>query len=209
MSEVKRQTRRERARQTRTRIVAAAHTEFCANGYQGTTMAAVAARAKVAVQTVYFVFHTKIELLTEVFDTAVLGELNGTPPDRTDWFRAAVADQDPARALRAFVVGTGDILARVAPLFPVINAAAQVDSEVAETQAHRERLRVAGYRALTTALNDRKALRPNMDVDTATDILLTLVGPAIYGSLVADRGWTHDRYLDWTTDALTEQLLKR
>ena len=56
-------------------------------------------------------------------------------------------------------------------------------------------------------LNDRKALRPNVDVDTATDILLTLVGPAVYDSLVGDRGWTHERYLNWATGALTAQLL--
>ena len=209
MSEVKRQTRRDRARQTRARIVAAAHTEFCANGYQGTTMAAVAKRAQVAVQTVYFVFHTKIELLTEVHDTAVLGDPDGTPPERTDWFLAASADPDPAKALHAFVTGTGHILARVAPLHPVINAAAQTDPEVATAQAHREQLRVQGYSSLITALHDRKALRPNLTVDTATDILLTMVGPAVYTSLVTARGWTHEHYVSWTADTLAQVLLRR
>lgn len=208
MSEVRGQTRRDRARQTRRRIVSAAHTEFCANGYQGTTMAAVAARAQVAVQTVYFVFHTKTELLTAVFDSAVLGEQEDTPPDRSDWFLAA-AEPDPRRALGSYVAGTGAILARVAALSTVVNTAAQTDPDIASMRSERERLRVEGYRAFITTLHHRGTLRAGTDIDAATDILLTLLGPATYHSLVAERGWTHDRYLTWVADALAELLLLR
>ena len=46
-------------------------------------MAAIAQRAGVAVQTVYFVFHTKAELLSRVIDAAVLGP-DPNPPEETN-----------------------------------------------------------------------------------------------------------------------------
>lgn len=71
---VKGPTRKERSERTRRAIVQAATDEFRASGYHGTTMAAIARRAGVAVQTVYFVFHTKPLLLTATIDQAVMGD---------------------------------------------------------------------------------------------------------------------------------------
>src|SRR4029079_4565169 len=56
-------TRRERAKATRRRIAVAALARFSQHGYAATTMATIAHDAGVAVQTVYFTFHTKAELL--------------------------------------------------------------------------------------------------------------------------------------------------
>ena len=56
-------TRRERAKATRRRIAEAALVRFSGQGYAATTMDAIAGDAGVAVQTVYFTFHTKAELL--------------------------------------------------------------------------------------------------------------------------------------------------
>ena len=52
-------TRRERSRATHWKNVEAAHRLFSTQGYAATTIAQVAEAAGVAVQTVYFVFHTK------------------------------------------------------------------------------------------------------------------------------------------------------
>ena len=74
-----RPTRRDKAAATRERITVAATEVFTEAGYVGARMADVAARAGVAVQTVYFTFHTKAELLKACFDRAVLGP-EGLPP---------------------------------------------------------------------------------------------------------------------------------
>ena len=86
MSAVKRHirsdlTRRDRARATRLRITKAAYNLFCDQGYTGTTMSDIADAAGVAVQTVYFTFHTKSELLSRAYDLAVLGEGDPVPPE--------------------------------------------------------------------------------------------------------------------------------
>ena len=60
MSDVKRprSKRREKAAATRERMLRAAIEVFAEQGYGGARMADIAARAGVAVQTLYFVFHT-------------------------------------------------------------------------------------------------------------------------------------------------------
>ena len=54
-------------------IIAAAAEEFVHSGYHGTAMTAIATRAGYAVQTVYFVFHTKAELFAAVIAHAEVG----------------------------------------------------------------------------------------------------------------------------------------
>src|SRR5688572_32815829 len=98
-------TRRDRARATRLRITKAAYTLFCERGYAGTTMADIAEAAGVAVQTVYFTFHTKSELLSRAYDFAVLGEGDPVPPEQQDWYVRAIAEPDLEAALRMVVEG--------------------------------------------------------------------------------------------------------
>ena len=81
-----RPSRRDRADATRLRIVKAAYDLFCERGYAGTTLADVAQRSGVAVATVRFVFHTKPELLSRVFDFAVMGEDGPLPPEEQEWY---------------------------------------------------------------------------------------------------------------------------
>ena len=68
-----RPTRREKALATRERIVRAAIDVFAEAGFVGARMNDIAARAEVAVQTVYFVFHTKAELLSASSTTQCSG----------------------------------------------------------------------------------------------------------------------------------------
>jgi|tagenome__1003787_1003787.scaffolds.fasta_scaffold20420361_1 AcrR family transcriptional regulator len=199
--------RRDRAQQTRGKILRAADAEFRTNGYFATPMTAIAARAGVAVQTVYFVFHTKAELLSEAFDAAVLGEEPPTAPEQTEWFQGLATAPDAHAALAAFVAGTAEILARAAPLAEVVRAAAPSDPDVARVHEHHERLRIDGYHRAIELLDAREALRADIDVDQATDVLLTLAGPPIYVTFLSDRQWSHNRFVTWTAATLTELLL--
>ena len=98
MGQVKGLSRKERAARTRRAIVAAATGEFRESGYHGTTMAAIAKRAGVAVQTVYFVFHTKPLLLTAAIDDAVMGPDEPTPPELTAWWQEETTATDTLAA---------------------------------------------------------------------------------------------------------------
>src|SRR6266540_1150871 len=81
-AEPTRLSRRDRARATQWRIMKAAYTLFSEQGYAATTMAQVAEAARVAVQTVYFTFHTKPALLSRAYEVAVGGEPEPLIPEQ-------------------------------------------------------------------------------------------------------------------------------
>src|SRR6266545_3607683 len=124
-------SRRERAKATHWRIIKAAYALFCERGYAGTTMAQIAEAAEVAVQTVYFTFHTKAALLSRAYDFAVMGESEPVVPTEQPWYREMIAEPDVTVAIRHLVTGVGEITRRVTPLYVVARGTAEGDPEVA------------------------------------------------------------------------------
>ncbi len=198
-------TRKERAASTRRRIAEAATAEFIASGYHGTSMAAIARRAGVAVQTVYFVFHTKPELFAAALDSAVLGP-EGRPPLEQAWARDAAAHPDgPNAAIAAFVRGSGPIFLRASALSEVARAAAPTDPELAAVWGWREKLRVDGYRDFLAALQER--LPEHVDGSLAGDVLIAMLSPGFYLSLRVERGWPHEQVIEWMAGAIPHLML--
>src|ERR1051325_7600402 len=78
--------RQAQAAATRLRIIEAAHAEFEAGGYEGTRITAVAARAGLALPTVYKTYTSKRNLLPAAVATAMTGGPDG-PVDRQAWFQ--------------------------------------------------------------------------------------------------------------------------
>lgn len=201
-----RPSRRDRARATRLRMIHAAQKVFTGHGYAGARMIDIASEAGVAVQTVYFTFHTKAQLLQACYELAVLGEDDPRPPPAQPWYTAMLKAIDGRAALRCFAEGNSAIAARVAVLDDVVRAAAH-EPDAAQVRAHNERLRREGYTRIIGHLADRFGLPANLDPAEAVNILLTLAGPATYRSLVADYGWPHDHFVNWLADTLSQQLL--
>lgn len=199
-------TRRERAAATRERIVRAATEEFAEAGYVGARMADIAARAGVAVQTVYFTFHTKPELLTACYDHAVLGPERLPPPKQAFWGEMAGGRSGRA-AVAAFGRGNTEILSRVAAIDEVARAAPH-EPEAAEVVAYHEALRSQGYAEVVAILAERFGLREGVDQETGTDLLLMFGSSATYLAL-RRYGWTEERFISWLTDTLAKQLLAR
>jgi AcrR family transcriptional regulator len=202
----KKPTRRERAQATRLRITRAAYTLFCDRGFTGTTMADVAKAAGVAVQTVYFVFHTKGELLSRAYDFAVLGDEDPAPPELQPWYSAMTSEPDVDSALRQAVRGVGAILVRATPLDTVVRASEGSDPDAARVRAFHERWRAEGYRAMLEVLRAKSALRPGVSPELATQLLLLYLGMDVYRVLVLDFGWSHDDWVDWTVATVAEQV---
>ncbi|HEY7007461.1 MAG TPA: TetR family transcriptional regulator, partial [Jatrophihabitantaceae bacterium] len=66
--------RRRQAEQTRADVLRAAVTLFSTSGWSATTLAAIAAEAGVAVETVYSGFGSKKNLLREAIDVSIVGD---------------------------------------------------------------------------------------------------------------------------------------
>jgi len=207
MDNVKGLSRKARAARTRAAIIGAATEEFRASGYHGTTMAAIAKKARVAVQTVYFVFHTKPALLTAAIDNAVMGETDPAPPDQTSWWQEATTTTDGRQAIELFVTNVAEISTRSAVLARVAVGAATTDPEIVDLIAHHESLRTQSFRTYIDTLVSRGLLREEVDPTEATDVLLTLAGPDVFLNFTEGRGWTTQRYVTWTTETLCSLLL--
>ena len=200
-------TRRERAQATRRRILDAAYDLFVERGFTGTRMADVAERAGVAVQTVYFTFHTKAALLEACDERAVLGDDDPLPPQEQPFWRAMLEAPTGQEAVRHFAEGVGAIETRVAKLKQVI-AAATHDPDARAILARSEQLRRTGFREAVEHLARAYGLRNGLDVERATDILLTVGDSSVYCSLVHDYGWQHEDYVEWLADSVSGMLLR-
>jgi AcrR family transcriptional regulator len=201
-------TRRDRAALTRSRIIEAAHGEFVEHGYAGATMASIARRAGVAPQTVYFVFHTKPDLISAVVDTAVVGT-EDVPPDRTTWWQEMLADPNPVSALRRFVRGAAPSFERASAISVVLAAAALTDEELRSIHDRHEQLRRHAFRTVVESLAGKGALRAGLDVTLATDVLLTVFGDHTYHLLRVQRGWGEEQVVSWLSEVLPDLLLHR
>jgi AcrR family transcriptional regulator len=199
-------SRRERAKATHWRVVKAAYTLFCERGYAGTTMAQIAEAAGVAVQTVYFAFHTKAALLSRAYDFAVMGSEEPLEPRKQPWYEAMAAEPNVTEALRHLITGVGEITRRVTPLYLVARTAADGDPDTARVMDFHERWRADGYREMLELLAAKAALRPELSFERATDLLFLFAGMDVYHVLVGGRGWSHDEWVDWTVAALAEQV---
>lgn len=196
-------SRQEKAAATRRRMVGAAYELFCEFGFRATTMAAIAERAGVAVQTLYFTFHTKDELLQAVHKRAVLGD-DSRPPAQQTLFVEAVAEPDAERAISLIVEATAAILARVAPMLPVFHAvAADAAGEVFQRGEDRRR---RGMRDLAELILGKAGTSGTTSAGEAADLLYVLLGPETYRSFVLDLGWPPEAWIRWTKNALVRDL---
>jgi AcrR family transcriptional regulator len=201
-------------------MLKAAYELFCDHGYAATTMDLIAERASVAVQTLYFTFHTKAAILEEVVGAAVLGfddwdpaaedALRADPRKAFAQYHPWLADFERAKSQRAavaiFVDASLAILSRVAPLVVVVASAAATDPRAKAAAELGEQRRVLAYRLVVDLLRKHGKLRRGVSPRRATDILLTVVSGETYQHL-AGRRWSNAECRAWLLDLLAHQLL--
>jgi AcrR family transcriptional regulator len=202
------QARRDRAKATRRKIIDTAYRLFCENGYPPTTMDAIAGAADVAVQTVYYVFRTKAALLREVIESAAAGEHDAPPVGQRSWMKQALASPDGHRALALTIEHGVDIYARVAPLTATIHTAAASDPDLDVFWQGVTQSRRAGMNQLIAGLAGHGHLRPGLDPQRATDIMVVLYSHETFLGLTGDAGWSVPEYKAWLYETLSHQLLK-
>src|SRR3712207_234886 len=122
--------RSEQTRATRRRIVDAAAALFVENGYGTTTLEQVAARAGVAVQTVYFHFGNKRTVLKEAVDVAAVGDDEPVALLERPWMQRIREERDPHRVIELWTESGRDILRRIGPIMAVVRDAAATDAEM-------------------------------------------------------------------------------
>jgi AcrR family transcriptional regulator len=201
--------RAEQARATRRRIIEAGRELFLENGYAATALDQVAARAGVAVQTVYFHFRNKRTILKEVMDVLAVGDDAPVPLLDRSWVQQARDEPVARRALGTWLENSRLIYGRVAPMLSVVRDAAGADPEAAEQWRVSQRQRYTAHRSLAEMLAAKAdGLRPGVSVEQAADIIFTLASPEVYLLLTAERGWSPQQWQDWVTTAIAQAVLR-
>src|SRR5215203_4255934 len=190
--------RREQAAQTRRDIEAAADRLFRERGYVGTSMPAIAADAGVVVETVYRAFGSKAALFKAIIDSALAGgsKRAEAPPAERPAIRAVIEETDPRRKLELYAATQPGVHGRSGPLYRVLVAAADSDPELREVLDGIEARRLHGLGGLAAQLAESRALRPDLSVDGARDIIWMLCSTAVHDLLVRERGWSSESYRD-------------
>jgi AcrR family transcriptional regulator len=196
--------RREQAAETRERVLDAAAALFAERGYESSTIAAIAAHAGVAPETVYARFHNKRTLLGELVSRAVRGQ-DPAPVGEQAGPRAVAAATDQHLQMRLFADDVSARLERVGPVIEVLGSAASSDPELAALLAkvHTERLRSLG--GFVDALAANGPLR--LGAEDALDTVWALASPELHRLLIRERGWTRERYRSWLAESLSALLL--
>lgn len=200
-------TRRRNPAETRRRILEAARSLFSEQGYASTTLAAIADRAGVAVQTVYFTFHTKGELLMEVVLAAGADDPDAPRHQDRGWYREMVASTDARRQLALLSEHGTDIFARIAPLIGLVEAARASDANLDTAWHQTVMARRDALRDQMEVVARNGALRPELGVDDAADIVYVLQRPETLRALTTECGWSFERYKAWLYRTLCDQLL--
>jgi AcrR family transcriptional regulator len=185
---------------TKAQIASAARALFAAQGYVGTTIAAIAEAADIPAPTIYSAFGGKAAIL-QAIAWGVAGTLD---IDRAH--EQALGQPDPRDGLRMAANIQRRQFEQMYDVIAIYQEAARTDPDIArDTQtiaANRER---AFRRHIETIASQ---LTPGVSVNDGVTIYLALVLPEVYRTLVIEGGWTADRYEDWLADALITQLLR-
>ena len=201
--------RRQRAQVTRADILGAAGVRFRSLGYAGTSMAAIAADAGVAVETIYRAYGTKASLFRAVIEAAVAGGASRaeTPVEERPAIRRIREEPDPRRQVALYAATQPGIHRRAGELLRALAAAAFADPGLGDLWRDVETARYDGQSRFVDRLAAQGSLRPGLAVNVARDVLWTLCSLAVRDALVVARGWSDEQYQVWLTEALTRELL--
>ena len=193
--------RAEQAAATRDAVLAAARELFVAQGYLGTTIADVARRARVAVDTVYATVGRKPALLREVLETALSGTDHEVPARERAYVARIRAASTAREKIAIYAAAVVEIQARLAPIFLALRDAGATDPDSAAEWERISRRRAANMRDFAADLRATGELRADLSDDDVADIVWSMNGPEYWILLVGDRGWTPERFGAFLTDA--------
>jgi AcrR family transcriptional regulator len=187
--------RREQAAATRALIVRTARDLFVAHGYGHTTVADVAQRAGVSVETIYAAFKNKATLLHQAWDITVGGDDQDIVFHERPEVVAIRQEPDLAKRLMLHAAFSTRTAQRIAPFQLMVQSAAGSDPAAAAmlVEIGRQRLTGISVMAADAAATGQLAVTEA----ECRDIIWSMTDGMLWHRLVNDRGWTNDRFATW------------
>ncbi|TFB16453.1 TetR/AcrR family transcriptional regulator [Microbacterium sp. 3H14] len=196
--------RARQALETRERIVSASARLFATQGYQATTIAAIAREAGVSAETVKTTA-SKAELLIAAFEVTFSGSEGAETLADTEVANGLLDLPDDV-FLDTVLTQITTANARGHGLWTVLLGAALSDPVVDEALRRILEHRSADYRGLVSELRRRDLASPDIDDSAVADALSFLLSPESYQQLVTQSGWTSERYAEWLRRAVHAEI---
>ncbi|TCO60512.1 TetR/AcrR family transcriptional regulator [Actinocrispum wychmicini] len=200
--------RAQSAAQTKARIRTAAAELFVERGYVATTIRDIARAAGVGERTVYAAFPGKADLFQHALDVATVGDEEPVAVADRSEIQAALDQPDPHTVINQTIGYTVALFERAGDLIMVTVQAADADPDMRAAADAGSQATQQLWLTLTETLHGMHALRAGLTAQSAADILYALASPHVHQLLRRHREWTRQRYHDWLTDVVTEQLLE-
>lgn len=199
--------RAEQAAQTRRAVLDAARELLDEVGYPATTVAGIARRAGVAVDTVYASVGRKPQVLRQLVETALSGTDDTVPADRRDYVQRIRATSGAREKIEFYAEAIAAIQSRMAPVFLALRDAAGHDPDTTDLWREISERRARNMLDFAHDLRATGELREDLTDDEVADILWSMNAAEYWVLLVHERGWTPDRFSRWIVDAWTRLLL--
>lgn len=199
-------TRRERAEATRRAVLGAARELFTTRGYAETSVADVAARAQVSVDTVYASAGRKPELLLAVHDMILGSSAEPVPAEERDYVRRVREASAAEDKIRLYADALATLLPTVVPLNLALREAGASEPACRELRESISRRRRTNMRAFAADLRATGRVRPDLSDEQVGDLVWSMNSPE-YFSLLTRVGYTPTQYADLVVDVWTRTLL--
>jgi len=199
--------RRRRSAETKQRIVDAARELILEHGYRATTMAQIAIRAHVNIDTIYELTGRKSVLLRELIEQAISGVDHAVVAEERSHIMAMRKSTDPVEKLTIYARAMRQTQARLAPLFLALRDASSTDSEAQAVWHEISDRRARNMRKFVRDLRDAGGLRSDLSVRRAADVVWAINSPELYDLLANERGWSLSSYEGWLADTLCRLLI--
>ena len=182
--------RARQAAETRKTVLAAATRLFTERGWTSTTLAAVAAEAGTAVETIYSAFGSKSGLLIAAIDVAIAGDDDDTPLVERPEFASLGAGRRTERLVAAARIITRALVHAV----PLMGALQEASASDAASKMRWEAYESDRRTVIDAGLELIIGRQPPEDL---VDSIWALASPEVFVKLTGERGWKVDRYEEW------------
>jgi len=192
--------RSKQAEATREKILVAAKALFKTKGYEDTAIDAIASKAGVSTPTVYAVFGSKKQILKELVESMMFGQLY------LDAVEKVLSSREPIERLRSMSGVARRVHDSKHAALGLFRGAGVVHPEIALLEKENETRRYESQKPVIDFLFESDAARAGISKRKARDIAWCLTGTEIYRMLVLEKGWTSDEYQQWLGEMLVREL---
>jgi AcrR family transcriptional regulator len=185
---------------TRTRILTAAKSLFTRSGIDRVTIAQIAAKAGVAVATIYALYKSKEGILRELMNSALFGSRFHAARDQLEHEKDAVKLLSlSAHVARAIYDNERSELGLMRGISAFSPALQKMEQEF-------EQMRFQMQEARVELLFAQSKAKKGLSIENARCLLWMYTSRDVYRMLVQEGGWSADKYQQWLSDTLVSAL---